>query len=195
MTLWRHKQKCNAIVPNNKEKCNSPIINNADTVIINNNNVNINVIANILTFPEDNDSNFDFITDRISEEVMKKCVSALKAEIGFNKFMGAILDHPENRMVIKTNPNISYSKVHVGGGKWHLVQDMDVFPALTHHMTVAALAKLEEFKRSMRFICNHFKQYVETVNTDDECVQYQNTIQRLRLMVVNVSREIDNAAI
>lgn len=202
MTLWRHKKKCTAISPLTTTDIedarvinNNNTVNNADTVIINNNNVNINVTANILTFPEDNDSDFDFITTKISEEVMKKCVGAFKAEVGFNKFMGAILDHPENRMVIKTNPNISYSKVHVGGGKWHFAQDIDVFPTMTHHMTVAALAKLKEFHRSMRFMCDQFQKYVETVNTDDECPQYQNTIQRLRLMVINVSREIDNAAI
>jgi hypothetical protein len=202
MSLWRHKQTCTAIipVPSTDTSIEDPrvinnTVNNADTVIINNNNVNINVTANILTFPEDNDSDFDFITTKISEEVMKKCVGAFKAEVGFNKFMGAILDHPENRMVIKTNPNISYSKVHVGGGKWHFAQDIDVFPTMTHHMTVAALAKLKEFHRSMRFMCDQFQKYVETVNTDDECPQYQNTIQRLRLMVINVSREIDNAAI
>jgi hypothetical protein len=161
-------------------------------MIVNN---NFNVTTNILTFPEDNDTDFDFITTKISEEVMKKCVSAFKAEVGFNRFMGAILDHPSNRMVIKTNPNITYSKVHVGGGKWQLAPDIDVFPTLTHHMTVAALAKLTEFHRSMRSICDQFQTYVETINTDDECPQYQNTVQRLKLMVVNVSREIEQVTI
>jgi hypothetical protein len=190
--LYRHKQNCSAIIP--VTNTTPHVINNThiDTMIVNN---NFNVTTNILTFPDDDDADFDFITNKISEEVMKKCVSAFKAEVGFNRFMGAILDHPSNRMVIKTNPNITYSKVHVGGGKWQLAPDIDVFPTLTHHMTVAALAKLTEFHRSMRSICDQFQTYVETINTDDECPQYQNTIQRLKLMVVNVSREIEQVTI
>ena len=124
---------------------------------------------------------------------MHKCVTANKAEVGFNRFMKAVLKHSQNQFVQKSNMNINYSKVHTGDGDWELAPDCDVYPLITHHMTTAALAKLEEFKTSMRYICDHFRRYVNIVNTDDECKEYQNSIQRLKILVVNMTQKIEAA--
>ena len=88
---------------------------------------------------------------------------------------------------------MNYSRIHVGEGKWILAPDNDVFPLMTHHMTTAALAKVEEFKRSLRCMCESFSRYVNSINTDDESKEYQNTLQRLKLLVVNMTKQIEDA--
>ncbi len=190
-TLYRHKKICKVKEINNQNEVTQPTIVQNITIINNIDNSTNNNIVNLLSFPIEDSSNFDFVTNKITQSMMKKCVTSNKAEVGFNKFMGAVLDHPENKFVMKSNPNVNYSKIHVGDGKWILAPDIDVFPIITHHMTTAALAKLEEFKRSLKFMCENFTKYVNTINTDDEGKEYQNTIQRLKLMVVNVTKEIE----
>lgn len=200
-SLCRHRKVCKG---ETAISVNAPIVNNITTTnnnnVTNNNNNNITVVntinsptINVLTFPDDDDGTFDFVTSNITQAIMKKCVSSYKAEVGFNRFMGAILQHPENKFVMKSNPNVNYSKIHVGDGKWILAPDGDVYPIMTHHMTTAAIAKLNEFKKSLKFMCDSFQSYVNTINTDDECKQYQDTIQRLKLMVVNMTKEIESA--
>ena len=190
--LYRHSKVCNgvALLPQNGD---GKVINNV-TININGNinTVNNNNTMNVLTFPDDN-QDFDFVLDNITKAIMKHCVSAFSPEVGFNRFMEAVLENPTNRYVLKSNPNVSYSKIHVGNGKWKLATDTDVYPTMTHHMTTAAKAKLIEFKRDIRFMCEKFAAYVDSINTDDETEDYRNTLQRLKLLVVNMTREIEEA--
>lgn len=191
MVLYRHQKQCVA-QPSGSNGQETVVHNQTVNNNVNNNvTININGNVNLLTFPDDDTGNFDFAVDNITKQIMKKCVSSLNPEQGFNRFMGAILDNPLNRIVMKSSPNVNYSKVHVGNGKWKLVTDTDVFPTMTHHMTTAAKSKVQEYTRDLRSICERFEQFVDSINTNDETMDYQNTIQRLKLLVVNMTRELE----
>ena len=205
-SLAHHRKRCSytkettSSVNNlNDDKTNGKTIVNAndsshvDIKNINNNvnnNVNNNII-NILNFPEDGED-FDFIIDKINKSQMKAFITQNKPAIGFNKFANAVWDNPANRCVIKTNANVKYSKVHKGNQEWDLQLDEDVMPLLTHHMTSAALQKVEQFKKDFKVIYDkmtQFREYVDDINTNDESPEYQRAINRLKLMLVNLSRK------
>ena len=176
--LDRHKKVCKTTVQ-------SPCKDATNTTIVNNNTVNV------LVFPEDDDEVFDFRIDNITQSIMKKCVTSNKPQLGFNKFMSAVLDIMQNRFVRKSNANCGYSSVHRGDGRWELIADAHVYPYIIRYMTTAALAKLEEFKQSLRFMCDNFHRLVDNVNTDDECQEYQAAIYDLKLLVVNMTRQLE----
>lgn len=151
-------------------------------------NQNNNTI-NLLVFPEDIDSAFDFVTSHITKgDITKLLQSRMRPSACFGKFAGAVLDAPPNRCVKKTGPNVSHSQIHVGNNEWELAFDKDVYPILTHHITTAALSKISEFKDSMHTLINAFHRYVDTVNTDEESEEYMDSVQRIKLMVINLSR-------
>jgi hypothetical protein len=77
----------------------------------------------------------------------------------------------------------------MGNNKWELALDADVYPVFTHHMTTAALSKIQEFKQTMNFIITNFHKYVDLINTDDECDEYIQATQRMKLMIINMSRK------
>jgi hypothetical protein len=160
-----------------------------NTVIQNQTN---NVTINVLKFPEEGDE-FDFLCDHITKEMYKKIWDQTKPEIGFRKFVNAILERPENRIVKKNNPNVNYSKIHQGEDKWELAHDEDVFPLLTHQMSCAALQCSHEYKKQMYFMRTDIKrvlQYLDDVNTenDDNVNYFREAAQRIRLMVVNLTK-------
>lgn len=160
-----------------------------NTVIHNQTN---NVTINVLKFPEEGDE-FDFLCDHITKEMYKKIWDQTKPEIGFRKFVNAILERPENRIIKKNNPNVNYSKIHQGEDKWELAHDEDVFPLFTHQMSCAALQCSQEYKKQMYFMRTDIKrvlQYLDDVNTenDDNVNYFREAVQRIRLMVVNLTK-------
>lgn len=188
-----HLSKCHVtpaeqIVPqqliNNIQTQNNTTINNNTTNIINNTTIN-----NTLVFPEDMDSNFDFFIEKITKKLMKAIASSAKPFIGFNKFVTAMMDDPRNRCIRKQSMHTSHSEVHTGDNQWSLALDKDVYPVLTHHMTTAALAKIEEFRCNMATVLEQFQNYVELLNTDNECEEYLDATQRMKLMIINLSRK------
>jgi len=180
--LYRHKKTCTSTNVINQVNSNN---NNS------NNQVNINVgTINLLKFPKDDEPHFDFIVDNITKSVMKQ-VCTLKPEIGFRRFMGAVLENPVNLCMRKSSPNVTYSKIHLGEGEWEFIGDDKVFPTATMHMTTAALGKLIEFQQSLKYICDDFKRHVQTINEDDEAEVYHEAIQSLKLMVVNMTRKLE----
>ena len=155
---------------------------------MNNNNVTINV----LKFPEYGED-YDFMTDHITREMYKNIWDQNKPEIGFRKFVDAVLNRPENRVVKKNNPNINYSMIHQGDDKWELAHDKDVFPILTHQMSCAALQCTHDYKKKMYFMRTDIQRilgYLDDVNTenDDDETHFKDAVQRIRLMVVNVTK-------
>lgn len=175
------------------ESSNAQLINNIQTQNINtiNNTTNIvnnTTINNTLVFPEDIDSNFDFFVEKITKKLMKAIATA-KPFIGFNKFVTAMMDDPRNRCVRKQSTHTSHSEIHTGENQWDLVLDKDVYPVLTHHLTTAALAKIDEFRSSMATVLEQFQNYVELLNTDNECEEYLDATQRMKLMIINLSRK------
>lgn len=193
--LHRHKQKCalplSLVTP---EPSTGPSQQVAH--VINNNNTNNIHIANqqinynVIVCPTDLDPDFDFDMEHITKATMKSCAKAFRPGIGFGKFAGALLNEPKNRCIMKTNPNVAHSKIHLGNNEWEYVLDKDIYPVITHHITTAALSKINEFKESLRYIVDNFHRYVETVNTDEDSEEYQEAIQRLKLMIVNLSQKI-----
>uniref|UniRef100_A0A6C0CS99 C2H2-type domain-containing protein n=1 Tax=viral metagenome TaxID=1070528 RepID=A0A6C0CS99_9ZZZZ len=162
-----------------------------------NNNNTQNNIVNILTFPQSGDKNFDFVCDQITKATMKALLNASSTPfIGFNKFIGTVMENPQNRIVHKTNPNSTYSKIHVGDGKWEFAHDDDVFPVITHHMTTAALSKVNEMKDDMKLVkelylkLEPFRNHITDVNEMEyESSEYKNILQRIKLILVNLTRK------
>lgn len=175
-------------------------INSQTAEVINNiggNQTNTqNNIINILTFPQPGDTNFDFICDQITKATMKGLLqSSNTSQVGFNKFINKVMENPQNRIVHKTNPNCTYSKVHVGDGKWELAHDDDVFPILTHHMTTAALGKVQEVNKDIELVrelynkLDQFRNHVVNINEMDyESEPYKGVLQRIKLIIVNLTR-------
>ena len=161
------------------------------------NNNNTQNIVNILTFPQSGNNNFDFVCDQITKATMKALLNASSTPfVGFNKFIGTVLENPQNRIVHKTNPNSTYSKIHVGDGKWEFAHDDDVFHVITHHMTTAALGKVNEIKEDMKLVrelylkLEPFKNHVTSVNEMDyDSAEYKTILQRIKLILVNLTRK------
>jgi hypothetical protein len=196
--LSRHKKTCNGQHASNSTVSSAngsqvaEVINNTNigTNINTQNNIqNQNNTVNLLVFPEDVDSAFDFITSHITKGDLHKLLkSHLRPSACFGKFAGAVLEAPPNRCVKKSGPNVSHSQIHVGNNEWELALDKDVYPILTHHITTAALTKINEFKDSMHTLFDAFHRYVDTVNTDEDSEEYMDSVQRIKLMVINMSR-------
>jgi uncharacterized protein YkvS len=151
-------------------------------------------IVNILTFPEDKSSNFDFVCDKITKEVMKRIISnSPNAAVGFKRFISEVLEkHPENRCITKINPNVAYSKVHTNDGNWDLISDKEAYPIFTHHMTTAAMGKLIEFKKDLRKLfekLKNFEGFITDINENDESVNYEDTIYAIKLLIINISKK------
>ena len=163
----------------------------------NQNNNTQNNIVNILTFPQAGDKNFDFMCDQITKATMKALLhNSSTPFIGFNNFVGKVMENPQNRIVHKTNPNSIYSKIHVGEGKWEFAHDDDVLPIITHHMTTAALSKVNEIKEDMKLVkelylkLEPFKNHVTNVNEMDyDSSEYRTILQRIKLILVNLTRK------
>ena len=199
-TLFKHRSSCQGIHPEEStpstmithNTINNTIINNTNITNITNNNTTINnVTCNILVFPKDDmsRSNFDFITEHISQNVIKRIERMRPVRVGFQNFMVRVFERPENRIVKKTNPNVCYSEIHVGNNKWELAHDDDVFPNITYLMTTAALERFDQFhiqqdSNSRKYIC-------EVNEEDDESKKYKQAIQTTKYISINVSRDFD----
>jgi hypothetical protein len=147
---------------------------------------------NILVFPmsDEESDKFDFNTDHINIDKLQEYIKQRRPCIGFNKFVGEVLKHPQNRNVQKSNPKDKYSKVYTSNSTWELALDNDVYPTMTHHMTTAALGKMEEHKKSIpkqfKVKAAEFVKYIDEVNTNDEGDIYNDALERIKLMVINV---------
>ena len=175
-------------------------INNNNTTNIENQNntVNNNTVNNItvLAFPSDGDGDFEFDTEHISEQFMKKLLQKVQhPQFKFNNFFDKLMDNPKNRIIKKNSPNTSYSKIHQGDDKWDYGYDKDIYKTLTHHTTVAAFNKIEntrENNKAMEFYYNlkNFESYVKEVNEMDyDSSEYNDILQRIKLIVVNLTKK------
>ena len=110
---------------------------------------------------------------------------------GFQRFIGSVFEHPENRIVKKTNPNVAYSEIHVGDNEWELAPDREVLPVIAHHMTTAALECLNTFEASVKCMCENFRVFVRRVNEDDESREYTDTIDNMKYVIINMTRKLE----
>ena len=177
-----HIEKCKRT-----EAVATPAVTNITNIT---NNIQNNIT--VLVYPKDgaSDIGFDFITSHITDSVMKACINSGKPSIGFNRFMGEVMNNPANRIAHKTNPNTKYSKIHVGNGCWNYELDTEVFPTMTHHMSTAALQKTDEVKGRLRVNAQNFIGYIDEVNADDESSSYADALERIKLMLVNLCQTI-----
>lgn len=194
-----------ASLSNHKHRCKgfqmSCIVDNRDDKIVQNNTItnshvnshNTNITTNninLLVFPKDG-QDFDFIIDHIKDQVMKQMISHRKPEIGFRQFIGKVLENPSNRIVSKSNVKDRFNKIHVGNGKWEMDTDNAVIPVVAHHMTTAALQKMEDMKRrkaidDIRMKAKEFIRYIDLINTDDECTEYKDALDNIKVILVNL---------
>lgn len=158
--------------------------NNIGTLIQNQNNVNL------LVFPY-NEEEFDFATGHIKDASMKEYITHKTPEVGFRRFMGKVLENPQNRIVSKSSVKDCYSKIHLGAGRWEWANDKKVMPVVAHHMTTAALQKMDDMKErkvldTIRSKAKEFTKYIEEVNTNDECETYRDVLDDIKLLLVNM---------
>lgn len=182
-TLYHHKEHC-------KGTSQSGNTNNYNNCVINNNNT---VNVNILTCPTTRDHNFNFNCENITYEVLMKILNFTDdSNIRFNSFVRKLLENPVNQVIKKTNPKDVFSMVHRGEGKWEMAYDSDTLPVLTHHMTTAALGKTIEFdnKPNSNFL-KAFQKQIQVFNElDYESSDYKETITRLKVHIINITREV-----
>ena len=197
--LSRHRKHCTGtttLVPieGSTSSSNTISANNMNIGVQNNVQTqnNIQNQNNILIFPMSDEASekFDYITDHINIAKLQEFIKQRKPSIGFNKFVSEVLDNPQNRNVQKTNIKDRYSKVHIGDDKWELAMDSDVYPIMTHHMTTAALGKMEEHKtdipKSIKQKAAEFVEFIDQINTTDEGDVYNETVERIKLILVNL---------
>jgi len=173
-----------------------PTIQNATH--INNIQINNNIQVNVLPFPTSiEDLNYDFITDKISNTIIKNIINKTANKfIRFNNFVGKVFENPQNRVIKKHNPKQSHSMIHTGDGKWEIAHDSIVFPLLTHHITTAALQKLDKVKkdkeisRQLMYSLDDFIKYVEDINQENfNQTEYNAVLQRIKIMIVNLTQQ------
>lgn len=162
-------------------------VNNGSIQTQNNNNTTVN----LLVFPNDGDDTFDFSLEHIQDAVMKRFINQRRPSVGFEMFIDKILENPTNKIIYKTNPNTKYSKIHKGNNQFEFAADTKVLPVLTHHMTTAALQKVNAMKpkpifRGIREKAQEFVQYIDEVNTNDESREYTETLETIKLILVNM---------
>jgi hypothetical protein len=169
------------------------IANTINNTTIENQNIQNNIT--VFAFP-DIDSNFEFNCEKITNSRMKKIIKRVQEpQFKFNNFVGDMMDNPQNRIIKKSNPNTSYSLIHVGNDEWDYGLDKDVYKIFTHHATVAALDKIREVKKDVELVkelyhnLRSFEKYVKDVNEMDyESSEYAEILQRIKLIVINLSK-------
>jgi len=181
-SLCNHKKVCKGlplVVPDK--------VNELENIPIQANNVNITV----LTCPQSVEEDFKFNCDNITPDVIMNILKySNNSFIRFNKFVSKLLENPVNRVIRKTNPKDNHSLIHVGNNKWDYAHDKDMFPIITHHMTTAALDKTIEMQKNKKdnFI-KSFQQQVRVFNEMDyDSQNYQEFIQRIKYIVINITR-------
>ena len=187
---YRHQKKCkeNQTIQN---ITNNNITNNN---ITNNNNCN-NITINLLKFPEDGDD-FQFLSDHIDSKEFKRIWDQRKPEIGFNKFIHAILDRPENRIVHKNNLNTKHSQIHIGDNKWETALDKSVYPVLMHQMSCTALEHSLEYKKNklslLRTDMQKILKYLDNINTENDDIdnssKYIDAMENIEVIVYNMTK-------
>ncbi len=190
-SLSNHKHRCKGSVLATNASPAENAVNTCSTqnietqnIVTNNTNCNNNITnnnnntVNVMLFPKDGDQNFDFAIEHIQDAIMKKFITQSKPEVGFEMFMDMLMEHPANKIVHKTNPNTKYSKIHVGDGKYEFATDTKVMPIVTHHMTTAALAKVNEMKPKPIFagIRQKAKEFVKYIDEVTLCQMNNGTL-------------------
>lgn len=180
--LSHHKKVCKGLPLVVPDKANE-----LENIPIQANNVNITV----LTCPQSVEEDFKFNCDNITPDVIMNILKySNNSFIRFNKFVSKLLENPVNRVIRKTNPKDNHSLIHIGNNKWDYAHDKDMFPIITHHMTTAALDKTIEMQKNKKdnFI-KSFQQQVRVFNEMDyDSQNYQEFIQRIKYIVINITR-------
>lgn len=190
-TLSDHKKVCKGLSDEAGPSTQIQNIQTQNNTTINNTTINNNI--QVLVFPRDGED-FDFNTTHISPARLLAMVKNPKPAIGFGKFVGAVLENPVNCMVYKTNPNVNYNKIHVGNGQWEYALDCDVFPEVTHHMTTAALGRLEEDKKTLTAFATAFRAHVQEINENDDGDAFQEALARMKLVIINMCQRFPQLA-
>lgn len=189
-SLCNHKKCCKSHALTLEGGVTNNINQNTINHSFNNNNItNNNITNNLLVFPS-NDQDFDFATDHIQDASMREFITHKKPALGFKRFMGKVFENPTNRIVQKTNVKDRFNKIHIGNGEWELDTDANVMPTMAHHMTTAALQKMDDLKKrkvldDIRGKAKEFIKYIDEVNTNDECDDYKDLLDNIKVILVN----------
>jgi uncharacterized C2H2 Zn-finger protein len=195
-SLAHHRKTCKGcpIIP----APNQESIASTSVPTIQNANQNNNNQVTVLPFPTSiEDLNYDFITDKITNTIMKNIMNKTTNKfIRLNNFIGKVFENPQNRVIKKSNPKQSHSMIHTGDGNWEFAHDSIVFPLLTHHLTTAALQKLDKVKKDkeitkqLMYSLDDFIKYIEDINQENFNQQeYNAVLQRIKIMIVNLTQQ------
>lgn len=198
---WRHMKICTGqkLIDEENRNVQTTNVNNSYNHTTNNintlNNIGTqnnytNENVKILVFPEEGED-FDFIISHIKDAVMKEIISSNRPLTGFKKFMSKVFKNKQNRMIKKSNIKDAYSHVHAGENKWVPSRDQRTMPIVAHHMTTAALEKMSDMKKrkvldNMRHKVEQFKEFVKTVNENDESTEYKKVIEDIKELLVAI---------
>jgi hypothetical protein len=198
---YNHVKVCKARLQLVSSTEETEVSSSTGPIITNNGNNNTNNVqaiqtqnnTYILNFNDAIDNpNFSFVKDHITTKKFEKLISGHKPEIAFSRYMGAIMERPENRILYKRGPNTKYCKVH-NEKRWTYILDEDAFPVLTFQMTCSALEdthKYKELKKLPKIDIVSLLEYLDDVNTEnDENNNYKLSVERLKLLIINLSQQ------
>lgn len=169
-------------------------INTQNNIQTQNNNCVTNNIV-VMKFP-DVDDDFDFLRDHITTAKFQKLFDCSRPEIGFRRFSAAILDRKENRIIKKIDAKANHSMIHKGDDEWEMDLDKDVFQRLAFDLSVCALGAYNDNQQKARLVktsTDRIFRYLDAVNTEND-PEYTEAVQRLKLIVVNMTRKWENEA-
>lgn len=186
-SLSQHKKKCT------KEVSIKTTVPPTHVSIIQ--NITNNIQVNILACPTSLEQSFNFNCEQITQSVLQKILNhSNNSFVRFNRFVGKVLEHPDNQVIRKHNPKDNFSLIHCGDGQWEYAYDKDTLPIITHHMTTAALDRCKTIEQQANHIIHsikHFEKQVREINEMDyESAIYKEIIQRLKLAIVNFSQNL-----
>lgn len=189
-SLSQHKKKCTGEL-----SIKPSLLSDSTTNISIIQNITNNIQVNILPCPTSLQQPFNFNCEQITQSVLQKILNhSNNSFIRFNRFVGKVLEHPENQIIRKNNPKDNFSLIHCGDGQWEYAYDKDTLPIITHHMTTAALDKCRSIEQQANHIIysiKHFEEQVREINEMDyESSTYKEILQRLKLAIVNFSQKL-----
>jgi hypothetical protein len=177
-SLCKHKKTCKskALIISEKDEENAKsIISNSivnSTVNNNSNNTQNNYTVNI--FPADIEAPFTLYTDHIDSTKLRKEIEVKNVKQCLALSLRLLMQNKDNLPVRKTNMRSKYSYVHLGGNKWSLRNDNEIYSLLSYHISHCFkiylknnnVVKLEKYYNYLSKIFEHIM--YESLNEDEK---------------------------
>jgi hypothetical protein len=164
------------------------------TMINHQNNYNKCTINNniIINFPEDiGDEHFAFLRDHIQPK-FEALMKGGKPEIGLRRYTSALMEKPENRMIIKQSEKSKYCKIYKDDD-WVLELDEIAIPIFLYYISCAALEDTHEYKdksKGIKIDVRSFLKYLDDLNTENDANEnYRKALEIMKVLLVNMTQK------